>query len=149
MFINKYTQNYYHIIHWPPPLVFVPHTGNTSLPRGSPLSPLMVQIVSMLLNLVSTQALLNSRSTCSSKLPFFQKATPAITIVDLTCLLLQRMEGVVREHMHETNRIFKQTPPPHFCPKVTCKKGGAYFRELMVYKWPSVGQLFYILCNPA
>ena len=42
-----------------------------------------------------------------------------------------RNEG--RGRMHKTNWIFEQTPPPHFCLKVLCKKGGgAYFRELTV-----------------
>ena len=28
--------------------------------------------------------------------------------------------------MHETNRTFQQTPPPHFYLKVVCKKGGVF-----------------------
>ena len=29
--------------------------------------------------------------------------------------------------MHETNRIFEQTPPPHFCLKVVVQKVGGVF----------------------
>ena len=31
-----------------------------------------------------------------------------------------------RRRMHETNWIFEQTPPPHFCLKVVCKMGGVF-----------------------
>ena len=32
--------------------------------------------------------------------------------------------------MHEMKLIFEQTPPPHFCLKVVCKKGGHIFMNL-------------------
>ena len=85
------------------------------LTQRRPLLPLMMQVVSMALGLVSTQALLISCSTHSSKLPFIQKA---VSVVVQLCE--ERREG----RMHETKLIFKQMPPPHFCLEVVCKKGG-------------------------
>ena len=41
----------------------------------------MMQVASVPLGLVSTQALLISRSTRSAKLPFFQKAAAVVVIV--------------------------------------------------------------------
>ena len=36
--------------------------------------------------------------------------------------------------MHRTNRIFEETPSPHICLKVPCRKGlEASFREFMVH----------------
>ena len=71
------------------------------LTRGRPLSPLMMQAVSMSLSLVSTRALLISHSIHSANLLFFQKATAVIVIVTLTCIkdCEEQREG----HMHETN----------------------------------------------
>ena len=35
--------------------------------------------------------------------------------------------------------IFQQTPPPHFCLKLVCKKGGAYlYREPMLFSAASL-----------
>ena len=60
-------------------MVFVGHTGNTSLRGVVPCPPM--QVASVHLGLVSMQAPLISRITRSAKLPFFQAV---IVIVDFT-----------------------------------------------------------------
>ena len=47
-----------------------------------PLLPQTMQVASVPLGLVATQAQLISRSTRSAKLPFFQKAAAVVVIVD-------------------------------------------------------------------
>ena len=59
---------------------------------------------------------------------FFQKAAAVISIVDL--MHIKDYEEQNEGGMHETNWIFKQTPLPHFCLKVVCKKGGRMFGSL-------------------
>ena len=46
----------------------------------------MMQVASVTLSLVSTQALLISHSTRSVKLLFFQKAAAVVTIVEFMCI---------------------------------------------------------------
>ena len=102
--------------------VFVAHTGNTSL-HGviSRYHMQTMQVVSVLLGLVLTQAPLTSSSTRSVKCCSFGKPQQLLWLLTLHVLKTTRNGG--RRHMHETNWIFKQTPPPHFCLKVVCEKG--------------------------
>ena len=87
---------YRSLVHWPPQSFLL-------LTLGKCLSPLRVtmQVASVPLGLVSTQASLTSRSICLAKLPFFQKLVAVVVIVDLACLKIARNGG--RGHMHETN----------------------------------------------
>ena len=83
-----------------------------------------MQVASVPLDLVLMQVPLISNSTRSAKLPFFQKAEAVVVIVEFA--RIQDYENGVRGRMHETNRIFEQTSPPHFCLKVVCKKEGVF-----------------------
>ena len=124
VFINTYTQNYYSLAHWPPPRFFVVHTGlGTQAWWGCTLSPLMMQVALVVHSLAWTQVGLISCSTRSAILPDRHSSRR-----DCRLCIDCKLEG----HMHETNWIFKQTPPSHFCLEVMCKKEGAYFRELTI-----------------
>ena len=90
--------------------------------RSHPLLPQMMQVASVPLGLVSTQALLISHSTRSAKLLFFQKAVAIVVIVEFA--LFKTTRNGERGRMYETNGIFEQTPLPHFCLKVVWKKEG-------------------------
>ena len=96
--------------------------------RSRPPLPQMMQVASVPLGLVSMQAPLISRSSRSAKLLFFQKAAAVVVIVDSRVFKAMRNGG--RGHMHETNWIFEQMPPPHFCLEVVCKKVGCVFGNL-------------------
>ena len=61
---------------------FFARTGNVSLHGVIPLLPQTMQVASVPLGLVATQAQLISRSTRSEKLPFVQKAAVVVVLVD-------------------------------------------------------------------
>ena len=73
----------------------------------------MIPVALMSLSLVSTQVPLISRSTCSVKLPFFQKAVAVVIIVD-SCVILQRKGGIYLKLIEYLSK----------CPKAVYKKKG-------------------------
>jgi len=83
---------------------------------GFGLSPLRLtmQVASVPLGLVSTQASLTSRSIHLAKLPFFQKPVAVVVIVDLACLKIARNGG--RGRMHKTNWIIWAHSPCSLLP---------------------------------
>ena len=81
-----------------------------------------MQVASVPLGLVSTQAQLISRSTRPAKLPFFQKAASVVVIVEFARIqdYEERREGAyTRDELN-----IRANAPSHFCLKVACKKGG-------------------------
>ena len=82
------------------------------------------------LGLVSTQVPLIFRSTCSTKLPFFQKAAAVVVIVEFArAYYEERREGAyVRDELN----IGANAPFP-LLSKSSVQKGGGYFRELTVH----------------
>ena len=54
--------------------------------RSRPLLPQIMEVASVPFCLVSMQAPLISRNTCSAKLPFFQKAVAVVVIVEFVCV---------------------------------------------------------------
>ena len=83
---------------------------------GFGLSPLRLtmQVASVPLGLVSTQASLTSRSIHLAKPPFFQKPVAVVVIVDLVHLKIARNGG--RGCMHETNWIIWAHAPCSLLP---------------------------------
>ena len=82
-----------------------------------------MQVASVALGLVSTQAPLNSHSTRPAKLPFFQKATSVVVIVKF------------RAYAQDELNILA-TPPSPLLSKSSMQKvggGGAYFQVLKVH----------------
>ena len=73
-----------------------------------------MQVASVPLRLVSTQASLTSRSIRLAKPPF-QKPIAVIVIVNLACLKIARNGG--RGRMHEQIELYEHMPPAHFCLK--------------------------------
>ena len=90
-----------------------------------------MQVASVPLGLVSTQAQLISRSTRPVKLPFFQKAASVVVIVEFARIqdYGERREGV---NARDELNIRANAPSPLLF-KNSVQKGGAYFRELTVY----------------
>ena len=97
--------------------------------RGvAPSLPQMMQVPSVPLGLVSTQAPLISHSTRLAKLPFLQKAATVIVIVEFTRIQdynERRERAYVRDKLN-----IRTNAPPHLSLKVVCKRGvvflGAY-----------------------
>ena len=91
-----------------------------------------MQVALVPLGLVSTQALLISRSTRSAKLFFFQKAAAVVMIVDFAHIqgYEERREGA---YARDELNIRANAPSP-LMSKSSVQKGGAYFRELTVYE---------------
>ena len=85
-------------------MILVAQTGNASL-RRSPLS------------LVSAQALLISHGASSAKLSFLLESRGSRRDCQ-PCAYNESEEWL--------GAAFKQMPPPHFCFKVKCKKGGVF-----------------------
>ena len=97
---------------------YVARTGNVNLARVVPCHMTYDEVTSMPLGIVWTQVLLISCSTCSMKLPFFQKAMTWLSISHVGA------EGGVY-----VNWISEQMPPAHFCLS-SVRKGGCIFRSL-------------------
>ena len=97
-----------------------------------------MQVASMPLGLVSTQASLISCSTRSSKLPFIQKAAAIVTIVWGT---------VGGAYGWDKINIWTNTPSPTFGSKFCAKswEGGAYFGKLMVLGLYFRGDVFHLV----
>ena len=105
---------------------FVSRTGNASLHGVVPcLSPQTMQIASMLLGLVSTQAPLISLSTRSEKLPFFQKAMVVVMIINLV-RIKDCEELRAGAYMYARDKLNIRANAPSFCLKVVCKRGGIF-----------------------
>ena len=81
-----------------------------------------MQVASVPLGLVSTQAPLISRSTRPAKLPFFQKTAAVVVIVDFARVCKTTGNGG-RGRMHETNCIRANAPSP-LLSKSSVQKGG-------------------------
>ena len=93
----------------------------------SPL-PQTMQVASVPLGLVSTQAPPISRSTGSVKLPFFRKAVAVVVIVDFACIqdYEEWREG---EYARDKLNIQANAPSPLWSES-SVQEGGTYFREL-------------------
>ena len=87
-----------------------------------------MQVASVLLGLVSTQAPLISRSTRSAKLPFFQKAAAVVVIVEFACIqdYEERREGA---YARDELNIRANAPSP-LLSKSSVQKGGRIFGSL-------------------
>ena len=110
-FVNTYAPNYCCLLSWPPLRLLLLSLGMRAYAESSPVTTDDASC-SVPLGLVSTHnALLTSHSTCSAKLLSFQKAMAVAVIV------------LFKTARIKTNWLFEQTPPPHFCLKVVCKKG--------------------------
>ena len=132
VFVNTYTQNY-SLVRWPSPKLLLFTLGTRTF-VGRTLSPLTMQVASMPLGLVLTQALLISCSTHLSKLLYFQKAAAVVTIIDpmhiKDCEEQRKGSICTRQIEYSSNR-----PLPTF-PQSSVQKegGGVYFWELTVCK---------------
>ena len=95
----------------------------------------MMQVASVPLGLVSTQAPLISRSTRSVKLPFFQKAVAVVVIVDFACT--QDYVEVRKGAYAQDELNIRPNAPSHFCLKVRSvhKGGGRIVGSLRYIKW--------------
>ena len=84
-----------------------------------------MQVTSVPLGLVSTQAPLISRSTRSAKLPFFQKAAAVVVIVEFECIqdYEERSEGA---YARDGLSIRTNAPSP-LLSKSSDPKGGGVF----------------------
>ena len=74
------------------------------------------------------------------------EATAVVVIVNFTHIkdCEERREG----RMHRTNSIFEQTPPPHFCLKVVCKKWSPIFWEpTILFETGVCGYIYLLMCN--
>ena len=126
-----YAQNYCRLVSCPPLRFLLLTLGMCELAWSRPLLPQTMQVASVPLGLVSTQAPLIShgaRSVLSESRGSRHDCRICMRVLKTT-----RNRG--RGRMHETNWIFEQTPPPHFCLKVVCKKGGHVFRSLRYHYW--------------
>ena len=77
-----YAQHYCRHVSWPLLRFSLLALGMHDLMQSHPQLPQTMQVASVPLGLVSTQAPLISRSTRSVKLLFFQKATTVVVIVE-------------------------------------------------------------------
>ena len=93
---------------------------------GLPLLPLMMQVASMPLGLVSTQGPLISSSTRSLKLPFIQKV--AAVIVRIV------WETVGRTYVQDKINIQANIPSP-LLTQSSVQKGGCIFGSLRYTCW--------------
>ena len=156
MLVNTYTQNYYSLICWPLPKLLL-FTLGTQTFVGRPLSPLTMQVASMLLGFVLTQALLISCSTHLSKLLFFQKAAAVVTIIDPTHIkdCEEQREGSIytRQTEYSSNRPLRV---PTFASKWCSKSGGiflgAYGMQIMCSRkcfiWSLLLRVYVLGFNP-
>ena len=105
--------------------------GTWTYPGSSPVVALTMEVALMPLGIVWTQVPLISCSTCSVKLPFFQKAAAFIVIVNLAC----RNGG---RGICELN-IRANTPSP-LLPQssVQKQKGGHIFGSLWYVYWVQI-----------
>ena len=87
-----------------------------------------MQVASVPLGLVSMQALLISRSTCSVKLPFFQKAASVVVIVEFT-RIQDYEERRERAYARDELNVQANAPSP-LLSKSGVQKGGVHFQEL-------------------
>ena len=99
--------------------------------QSCPPLPQTMQVASVPLGLVSTQAVLISRSTCSAKLPFFQKAASVVVIVEFAHIqdYEERREGA---YARDELNIRANTPSPLSSKSSLHKGGETYFQELTV-----------------
>ena len=109
--------------------VFVACTWDANLRRVIPCHHWRCKLL-WLLGLVSTMTHLFPVIHINWSYSFSRKQLAVITIVSFACIkdCKELKEGC----MHVTNWIFGKHPLPQFCLKLVCKKGGGYFRELMV-----------------
>ena len=90
----------------------------------------MMQVASMLLGLVLTQALLISRSTHSAILLFFQIATTVVVIVNLAHIkdCEEKKKGAYVQNEMNIQANASST----LLPQSSVQKEGAYFRSLLI-----------------
>ena len=106
------------------------HWENELTPSRPPL-PQMMQVASVPLGLVSTQAPLISRSTRSAKLPFFHKVVAVVVIVEFTHIqdYEERREGA---YARDKLNIRANDPSP-FLSKSSVQKGGGHIFGSLQY----------------
>ena len=126
--------NHYSLVRWPLPrsslLTVWAYSGVVRCPQSPPIT----QVASMPLSLVSAQAPLLSFIV---HIQWSCRFSPCSSWLATLCVMLQGTgEGVC---VHNTKWTFQQTLPPHFCLKVVCKKGWAYFESLwyVLFKIPN------------
>ena len=125
-------KNYYSVVLWPCQGFCCTH-WERELIWDRPCHRWWYKLLRCLLAYLWAQALLFFCSTCSLKLPLLQKAKAVVAIVNIT-----RITDCEEQREGHMNWIFEQTPPPHFCFKVECKKGGGgtIFENLQSTMWP-------------
>ena len=96
-----YAQHYCHFVSRLPLRFLLLALGTRAYAESSPVTQTL-QVDSVPLGLVATQAPLISSGTRLAKLPFFQKAVTVIMIVEFACVFKTTMNGG-RGHMYETN----------------------------------------------
>ena len=119
-FVNTYTQNYCHLVSWPP-LWFMLLALGTRAYRGGESPPIIqtMQVASVPLDLVSTLS--------AADFPLYMFSEAAVLSErrgSRRDCRIQDYEKGGKGCMHETNWIFQQTLPPQFCLRGVCKKRG-------------------------
>ena len=124
VFVNRYSQNYYSLISWPPPqLLLLALDLGTRAYMGLSHATTDDAKYSMCLGLLSTQAPVIFCGTHSAKLPFFQKLWQ---LAWLSTLLLKTAKNWGRGLYAPDKLNIWANAPSALCPQIVCKNGDVF-----------------------